>query len=91
MGATRPASGIKAKVLTDRRVISAACEPLLGEAITSLNYKHKYHYLICTIIPEYPNLQPMRQAQQPKLRQDPKRGTWPCPYMYQEPTRCKPS
>ena len=30
MGATRPASGIKAKVLTDRRVISAACEPLLG-------------------------------------------------------------
>ena len=30
MGATRPASGIKAKALTDRRVISAACEPLLG-------------------------------------------------------------
>ena len=30
MGATRPASGIKAKVLTDRRIISAACEPLLG-------------------------------------------------------------
>ena len=29
MGATRPA-GIKAKALTDRRVISAACEPLLG-------------------------------------------------------------
>ena len=25
MGATRPASGIKAKALTDRRVISAAC------------------------------------------------------------------
>ena len=28
MGATRPA--LKAKAFTDRRVISAACEPLLG-------------------------------------------------------------
>ena len=30
MGATRPASGFLRQRFTDRRVISAACEPLLG-------------------------------------------------------------
>ena len=63
----------------------------IGRSHNFLQLQTRAPLPIYTIIPEYPNLQPMRQAQQPKLRQDLKRGTWPCPYMCQEPTRCKPS